>query len=239
MQVIPVIDLKAGQVVHARGGVRDSYAPISSPLTDSSAPEAVVAALLSLHPFEQLYVADLDAIEGCGDHRAVLQDLRRRFPALQFWVDRGFHDAAACRDWLAADLGDPVLGSESMADVTFLEDLAAECRDDRVLLSLDFRGDEFQGPPDLLARPQLWPRRILVMTLARVGAALGPDFDRLSVLRSRAPDRSVFAAGGVRGKDDLLRLHGMGAAGALVASCLHKGNLTASELENLRTASGD
>ncbi|HQS46207.1 MAG TPA: histidine biosynthesis protein, partial [Xanthobacteraceae bacterium] len=32
MQVIPVIDLKGGRVVHARQGARHLYAPIVSPL---------------------------------------------------------------------------------------------------------------------------------------------------------------------------------------------------------------
>ena len=238
MQVVPVIDLKDGAVVHARGGRRDSYAPIRSPLTDSAQPLDVVAALLSLHPFQQLYIADLDAIAGGIGHVFVLRLLRERFPGLTLWVDAGLRDLAACRAWLAQDLGDPVLGSENLATLSGLEVLRDGWLFDRVLLSLDFRGDDFQGPPELLSRPQLWPARILVMTLARVGALQGPDFDRLATLRAQAPDRSVFAAGGVRHRGDLQRLHGIGSAGALVASCLHNGNLTAADLDALRAESG-
>ena len=47
----------------------------------------------------------------------------------------------------------------------------------RVLLSLDFRGEGFRGPGDILDDAALWPRRVIVMTLARVGAAAGPDLD--------------------------------------------------------------
>ena len=39
MKLIPVIDLKAGEVVHARRGDRDNYRPIVSPLCRGSRPE--------------------------------------------------------------------------------------------------------------------------------------------------------------------------------------------------------
>ena len=67
MQVIPVIDLKAGHVVHARLGHRAFYRPIETPLATGSGPIDVVTGLLSLHPFATLYVADLDAIGGKGE----------------------------------------------------------------------------------------------------------------------------------------------------------------------------
>ena len=58
MRVVPVIDLMAGRVVHARRGDRSNYRPLESKLTRSSEPVAVVAALLALAPFDTLYVAD-------------------------------------------------------------------------------------------------------------------------------------------------------------------------------------
>ncbi len=82
MEVIPVIDLKGGQVVHARAGNRRDYRPIRTPLSRSSAPEDVISGLLGLFPFARLYVADLDAIEGGGDHELVAPDPRVQFPKL-------------------------------------------------------------------------------------------------------------------------------------------------------------
>jgi phosphoribosylformimino-5-aminoimidazole carboxamide ribotide isomerase len=95
---------------------------------------------------------------------------------------------------------------------------------------LDFRGDVFQGPPELLARPDLWPPRIIVMTLARVGGGAGPDLERLAAIRRAAGPRDVLAAGGVRDRADLDALQAAGAAGALVASALHDGRITGADL---------
>ena len=99
------------------------------------------------------------------------------------------------------------------------------------MLSLDFRGDAFQGPSEILAEPGLWPRRVIAMTLARVGSGAGPDLTRLAAIRSVAGGRELYAAGGVRDAADLFALKRAGAAGALIATALHDGRLGRADLE--------
>jgi phosphoribosylformimino-5-aminoimidazole carboxamide ribotide isomerase len=218
MQVIPVLDLIAGQVVRARMGDRDAYRPIETPLSATPDPVDVAAGLMRLAPFPTLYIADLDAILGRGDNFAALGRLKAAFPALELWIDNGAADAAAVAATRA--YGAPVLGSESQRDLA----LVAQARD--APLSLDFRGDAFQGPPELLQRAELWPDRIIVMTLGRVGSGAGPDLDRLAAIREIAGNRRLYAAGGVRDDADLAALERAGAAGVLVASALHDGRIS-------------
>jgi phosphoribosylformimino-5-aminoimidazole carboxamide ribotide isomerase len=68
------------------------------------------------------------------------------------------------------------------------------------------------------------------MTLSRVGAADGPDLKRVSEIVARAGPRAVYAAGGVRDRGDLKALRAAGAAGALIATALHAGTITAGDL---------
>jgi HisA/HisF family protein len=228
MQIIPVLDLKAGAVVRALGGRRDAYRPIVTPLAASSAPDAVVAGFLHLHPFRAVYIADLDAITGLGDHRAVIADLASRFPGLRFWVDAGVRDEAQGQALLKMERVDAVLGSESLRN---MEVARAFAREQHALLSLDFRGDDFLGPPELLATTDAWPARVIVMTLARVGAGVGPDLARLARIRAQAGGREIFAAGGVRDARDLDALARDGVACALVATALHDGAISAADLK--------
>src|SRR5690348_910670 len=123
MQVIPVIDLSQGRVVHARRGQRELYQPLRSNLCAGSEPLAVVEGLLRLHPFEALYVADLDAIQARGDNRSALKAIASALPGLSIWLDAGFADLVACRDWLATGTGQLVLGSEAQADTGLLDQL--------------------------------------------------------------------------------------------------------------------
>ena len=227
MQVIPVIDLKGGQVVRARMGRRDEYQPIATPLAAGSDPVGVARGLLSLFEFRCLYVADLDAIEGRGGNQAALASLGSAFPALELWVDAGLNALGAARDFLARTPASLVIGSESQRDAAAHEALRGE---PKVALSLDFRGDAFLGPPQILADAELWPSRVIAMTLARVGAGAGPDMARLASLRGRAGGRALYAAGGVRDFTDLAALAKAGIDGALVASCLHDGKLGAADI---------
>jgi phosphoribosylformimino-5-aminoimidazole carboxamide ribotide isomerase len=230
MEIIPVIDLKGGVVVRARMGQRDQYRPIETPLSPTSDPVDVVRGLLSVSAFRTLYVADLDAIERKGDARTALVRVKAAFPRLDVWVDNGLAEAAAARAFLDGGTDHLVLGSEAQADHLLVESL----RDDpRVVLSLDFRGDTFIGPASLLASPVIWPRRIIVMTLARVGSGAGPDLERLAAVAKLSGRRLIYAAGGLRHAGDLAELKNAGVAGVLVASALHDGRLTRGDIEAL------
>ena len=237
MEIIPVIDLKADRVVRARMGQRHLYQPIETVLSPASDSLSIAAGLLSLYPFSTLYVADLDAIEGRGDHRAVLTQLKARHPQLTLWVDNGIASADAAAAWLETDLGCLVLGSETQRDICVVGDLVAH---ERVVLSLDFRGDAFQGPPELLEQPHIWPQRVIVMTLARVGSGAGPDLERLAAIRRAAPAHKLYAAGGVRDRADLIALRRGGIDGALIASALHDGRVVANDIAEVQrcTAAG-
>ena len=228
MRVIPVIDLMAGEVVRALMGDRASYRPIETPLSPTSDPVDVVRGLLAVYPFPTLYVADLDAIQRKGDNFPALRRVRAEFPELSLWVDNGAADAGALDALIGPNLGAPVIGSESQSDSALI---ARHRGSARIVLSLDFRGDAFQGAAEILAEPALWPRRVIVMTLARVGSGAGPDLERLAAIRSIAGGREIYAAGGVRDAVDLSALKAAGAAGALSASALHEGRITGADLE--------
>ncbi len=230
MEVIPVLDLQGGVVVHARMGMRSEYRPIDTPLSPSSRPTDVARGLLSIHPFTLFYVADLDAIERRGDNDAALLELKKAFPNLVFWVDNGVADLGSAMRWLDAGIGCLVIGSETQRNGELIRHFR---RDERVVLSLDFRGDAFMGPAELLGDADAWPADIIVMTLARVGSAVGPDMARLAVIKAKGSGKRVYAAGGVRGAHDLAALAAAGISGALVATCLHNGTLTGAQIARL------
>jgi HisA/HisF family protein len=228
MRVIPVVDLMRGEVVRALLGDRASYRPIESPLSPTSDPVDVVRGFLTVFPFRTLYVADLDAIQGAGDNFRALRRIRAMFPSLRMWIDIGATNPETVDELIRTELGEPVIGSESQRDLALI---ARHRSSARVLLSLDFRGGAFQGPEDILTDPMLWPRRVIVMSLARVGTGVGPDLARLAAIRAVAEGREIYAAGGVRDAADLRALKAAGATGALIATALHEGRLAGTDLE--------
>ncbi len=232
MEIIPVIDVAGGQAVRARRGDRANYQPIVTPLAPSSDPAAVAKGIARLYPFKKIYVADLDGIEGRGRNVHLVPALSRALPYAEIWIDAGTASRGAARALLAAPVTTLVIGSETLETVAVLKDIIAEAAN-RAVLSLDFRGDEFMGPPALLNDVSLWPHQVIVMTLGRVGSGEGPDLARIGEIAKRAGSRRVYAAGGIRNRLDLDAVRGTGASGALIASALHDQKITAGDLKEI------
>jgi HisA/HisF family protein len=236
MQIIPVIDLRHGVAVQAVRGERHLYQPIRTPLSPDADALNVARGYRGVAPFPVLYVADLDAIEGRGSNLATVARLTSEIPGLTVWLDNGAASAETAAASLAVPGVDLVIGSESQSDTALVAELTARWPD-RIVLSLDFR-DGFVGPAALLDTPALWPGRVIAMTLGRVGSGAGPDLERISSLAAARPGLRIYAAGGVRSLDDLHAAQGAGAAGALVATAIHRGALSAVEIATIMPARG-
>src|SRR5262249_45941595 len=78
-------------------------------------------------------------------------------------------------------------------------------------------------------------QRMIVLDLAAVGSGQGASTEPLCrALRCRHPRVELVAGGGVRSMHDLETLSAAGCDGALVASALHDGRLSARECAVLR-----
>lgn len=225
MKIIPVIDLKAGQVVHAVRGMRDQYQPIHSfsRITQSCTLEQVVQDLLRLHAFDCFYIADLDAIGGQGDHRQSIERLQERYPAIEFWIDAGTQ-LSQIRD--RHPKLKTIIGTESQQSAPYLIE-------QNYLLSLDFN-QQALGNPAWFKEHHYWPSTVILMTLSRVGSNSGPDLEKLAEFATMHPDKSLIAAGGIRHYQDLQQLADLQISGALIATALHSGVITGQQIAELQ-----
>ena len=229
--VIPALDLKGDAVVHAIAGNRADYRPIASPFGAAGDPVTIARALLAVTGSPSLYIADLDAIAGIGNHFELVRGLSYALPGTTLWIDAGFSDVADCAFWLplGATL---VIGSESLAAVDDWREIHAAFGES-VVLSLDFDSGGQKGPDALFDDPALWPNRVIAMNLSRVGTDAGPDVDGLKSLLGIADGRAVFAAGGIRDAQDLAAIASLEAQGALLATALHSAAVTQNEIAAL------
>ena len=235
VKLIPVIDLMQGQVVRAVRGDRQAYRPIVSRLCAGSDPVAVAQVLCEHCATRQLYVADLDALLGRPAQTAVVRALLHALPGLELWLDAGFADRHAAAA-LQAELGGmggrivPVFGSESLASRAELERCfvdADSASPGAAVLSLDRRDGQRLDAAGCWDAPQLWPGRVIVMTLERVGSDAGPDLQTLAEVRRKSASTFIVGAGGIRNEADLDAASDAGAGAWLIASALHDGRLPA------------
>jgi phosphoribosylformimino-5-aminoimidazole carboxamide ribotide isomerase len=240
MRVIPVIDLKSGVAVHAVRGRRERYRPLHSGLVAGSDPLDIARAFRNELGLDELYVADLDAIAGGPLDAEALAAVAREARVM---VDAGVTDVGAARPLLELGAARVVIGTETLADRATLGRLRAELPDAPLVLSLDLRGDRVLSRDTELGRlraaealallEQSGVGEVIVLDLARVGSGAGPDVALVGELCARFPEVELLAGGGVRDLADLRALAEAGAAGALVATALHRGAIGAEELRAL------
>ncbi len=223
MEIIPVIDLMHGQIVHAKLGQRQHYQPIQSLLCRSSIPIDIVNALVELYSFERLYIADLDAITKQGHHSNLIKDIQKQHPSIEIWLDAGLSAVDALADWKKLNLMH-VIGSENLNSIHDLVNIH-QALNSNFVLSLDFNQAGFLGCNELQTNAEYWPKKVIAMTLCQVGSQLGADIEKLTSIKNMAEDRQIYAAGGVRNNDDIKTLQRLNIAGALVATALHNKNL--------------
>jgi phosphoribosylformimino-5-aminoimidazole carboxamide ribotide isomerase len=242
MRVVPVIDLKGGTAVHAVRGERERYRPVSSALAgDEGDALALARAFRSALGLDELYVADLDAIGGAGEHDALIGALAREARVL---VDAGVSEPARARELLGLGAHRVIVGTETLSGPAVLGRLLAELPAGAVILSVDLRDRRALSPHPQLAglaaldavaqlhRTGL--REAIVLDLARVGGGAGPDVALIAEIHAAFPHLELLAGGGVRDVEDLRALAVAGAAGALVATALHSGVIGPRELSELR-----
>lgn len=232
MQIIPVIDLMQGQVVHAKYGQRQNYQPVQSQLCDSSEPLAVMQALVGLYPFSTLYIADIDAIQSREAHTELVTDLALKYPAIEFWLDDGNQSKLTIGDLPNIR---QVISSENISDIENYQVMYGNLTNP--ILSLDYKQNMTLGPVALYEDACLWPQDVICMNLNQVGSDAGADIDTLTHLQQLNQKRSIparlYAAGGVRNVTDCMQLKAMNIGGALVASALHNKRIKTDDIAKL------
>lgn len=242
MRILPVLDLLGGCVVRGVAGQRDEYRPVESQLVDGAEPRDVAQALRTKFGFTEFYVADLDAIL----HDQPALDMYRRLvdAGLSLMVDCGLRDLDRAETVLDAGARAVIAGLETLPDPRFLKELINRFGPERVIFSLDLQQGQPLGDvsgwnsPDPLGiateAVENGVVRMIVLDLAGVGVGEGvPTSSLCRQLRTNCPHLEIITGGGVRTIEDIHELAEIRVDAVLVASSLHDGRITPSDVANL------
>jgi phosphoribosylformimino-5-aminoimidazole carboxamide ribotide isomerase len=252
MEIIPVLDVTLSVAVHAQGRVRADYAPVKSVLAPDQPgdPLALARAYRDVLGAQVCYVADLDAIQGGPIQRGLIRDLAEFQTGFagELMVDAAAGDPDGALEVLSAGASDAVVGLETLRSFGDLAGVVEIVGANRVVFSLDLQlgspvlhplmEDAAGATPDAMSlaaqAAAAGVGAILVLDLGRVGSGTGVDLGLLEALRRRHPAVRLFAGGGVLTRKDLERMEEAGCDGALVASAIHAGRITAEDVAALR-----
>lgn len=240
IRIVPVIDVKGGKAVHARGGDRRSYRPVESRLYHGHNPLGLAKAYRDSLGLNTIYVADLDAIEEDRPNVGMLGELSKL--GLEAWVDLGSRDASSLAEIRAWGSFRWILATETMSGPALMSDAAKRFEPDSLVFGLDL----VDGRPRFAA-PSAWKsthsldlvetaiaagiHRVLLLDLARIGSGKGIGTLSLVVtLLRRLGSLDITVGGGVNSADDIKAASDAGASGVLIGSALHDGRIGASDL---------
>jgi phosphoribosylformimino-5-aminoimidazole carboxamide ribotide isomerase len=232
-----------------------SSSRIASTTRLAVAPEAVGEAVTLLRAFRvrlgatSCYIADLDAIQGGAVQRATLRELAQLETGFAgaIMVDAGAHSPESSFEVLATGASQVVIGLETLRGFTDLRAILRVAGASRIVFSLDLRmgspvmhsamQDAEGAVPDGLSLAgqavDTGVTNLVVLDLARIGTGCGADLGLIEALRKRFPEIRLMAGGGVLARRDLDRMRDAGCDGALVASAIHAGTITAADLADL------
>lgn len=238
MLIVPVMDVRNGEVVRAVGGDRLAYEPLKSDLCPTGEPLPFAFALRERFGCSEVYLADLTAIAGGPVDTELLSGLVEL--GFHVWVDGGVRDVAdAVR--IRQTGCSVVVGSETLAGLDAWERILRAVDGRKLALSLDLRDGAvvrpgYADPDPMKFLNELFncsrevtadaPSRLFVIDLNRVGSGRGVGTESVLGRCARLnPECAVYAGGGVRGPADIARLERLGLAGVLVSSALHEATL--------------
>jgi phosphoribosylformimino-5-aminoimidazole carboxamide ribotide isomerase len=237
MAILPVLDLLGGQVVRGVGGRRHEYRPIVSKLVDSSDPLLVAEAMRERFGLSEFYVADLDAIQGQKPQFKLIRKLQAN--AFDLWIDAGITSAFGVALAILPTSTRPrvIVGLESIEGPDALTAINRKHPIDQIVFSLDLKNGMPLGNATAWRTEDPWliacrvvemgVKSLIVLDLARVGEGTGIGTEAICErLKREFPYVQLTAGGGVRGINDVLRLHSIGVDYVLVASALHDGRIT-------------
>lgn len=232
-----------GRVVHAVKGERERYQPVESILTASGDPVEIARCLQMETGCRELYIADLDAIQGRGHNTEAIGNIASHIDA-DLWVDSGIADVESVDRLMTAGADIVIIGSETLTTMQQLRRICDSIAMGKLILSLDIVGGRVLSGAESLKH--LEPLKALerlvleglehfiLLTLDAVGTGGGPDLSLMLSARRDFSRHTLIAGGGVKTPAHLRALSAAKIDGVLVATSLHRGWITGRDLATLK-----
>ena len=239
MKIVPVIDILGGIVVHAVKGRRKEYQPVKSVLCSSADPLELASAFKECG-FQDLYLADLDAIIGNKANYTIYRRIAEK-TGLDLMADAGVVNIEQAEKVLESHASKVIIGTETLRSTNFITTAVETFSSERVIVSIDLMGnkllsqlpsEEFAEPLALLSEFQrVGVENFILLDLARVGSGEGINSEILKVALANSKAK-FYVGGGVRDMDDLLEMKKIGVYGVLAATALHSGKISIEDLKH-------
>ena len=222
---IPVLDLKDGQAVSGKSGLRDTYQPLQTVFAPSANP-IEIAQGLKLNGADELYIADLDLIESNGHN---INDIKMVNTIIPVILDAGVKNAEGFSFFLeyAFKL---IVPTETLESLDELYEIFEKYPKERIIISVDVKDNElFCKNLDLTLKEfkevlvDIGASQIILLDISSVGTNNGYNKELLDEFKDL---KDCLIIGGGLNKESIDELERLGIKKVLVGTSLHSGEIS-------------
>ncbi len=222
---IPVLDLKDGQAVSGKSGLRDTYQPLQTVFAPSSDP-VEIAQGLKLNGADELYIADLDLIENKGHNINEIKMVNTIIPPVI--LDAGVKNAEGFSFFLDYAFK-IIIPTETLESIDDLYEICNKYPKERIVISVDVKNNELLSKnldlsikefKDILI--DVDPFQIILLDVSGVGTNKGYNEELLNEFEDLKD--KLIVAGGLN-KDSITELEKIGIKKVLLGTSLHSGEV--------------
>ncbi len=231
MKIIPVIDIKNNLVVHAKSGKRNKYEPIKSDLCETSNPKNIIDSFREKLNLDTVYIADLDSIEKKGDNFDIIEKIKNT----EIYLDSGiktYKDFQKIKSLCSRK----IVATETLENLNELKKITEI--DKNIILSIDmYKGkvlSKITTSIDAILNfaTDYGIKTLILLDLYYVGRGQMRSSSELKKIIKK-DHFEVITGGGIKSREDLIKLKNTGVWGVLVATALHKNQITKKDIDDI------
>lgn len=224
LMIIPVLDIKEGVAVSGKSGNREEYKPLKTVFDSSSDPLKISEALKKIGASE-VYIADLDAIEGEGSNLDLISKINQILPVM---LDCGASDLDSVSE--ALQVADKVIvATETLKKLEDLYEIFCRVNRERIIISVDVLNNKILSKHlkldfSILREnlEKLKPSMVILLDISNVGTETGINWQLMDEFAGL--ESSLILGGGIT-REDLPQLAEKGVNNVLVGTALHQGTI--------------
>jgi len=220
--IIPDIDLKDGESVSGKSGIRKTYKPLKTVFHDSSDPIRIARALKN-SGFKLLYIADLDAIDGHDSNFHIVREMNHIIPVM---LDSGVNSIDGVKK-IIGSVKKVIIATETIKSIDDFQPIFSSFEKENLVMSVDVKDGKVLGKhieadfKDIIGIIQkIKPFAVILLDISRVGTGKGVDHEIINSFRGL--ETELILGGGVT-EQDIDQLTEIGVHKFLVGTSLHVG----------------
>lgn len=243
MDIIMAIDLKNKCVVHGIMGEREKYKSATSYLFNKPTLSNVIKETNEELGINKFYVADLDAIEGCGNNINEIENIISRHKNIEVYLDSGISNRSKAEYYLRKGISKVIIGTETLTSLEDLFEIVQNIPKYKIIVSIDTIDGKMLSKCTSIKSmdvievistiKNMGIKNIILLDIKKVGTESGYKKEQFNKIQQCSNNMNIFIGGGIRNIDDVIYFKEQSINGVIVATAIYNGKINRDNIKQI------